>query len=97
VNAQPRTVWRPLAVSIGTSAVVSLAILGVAQRYLVAMVAEEYRTGARTTTGGDSIGLPLGSLALLLGLLMAAVNIIVATLIFRRRRRFSTRPSRPAA
>jgi hypothetical protein len=74
----------------------SLVILFAAERYLIAMVAEEYRSGLRTTTDADSIGLPLGMLALLLGTMVIAGNTILAVFLIRRRRRSLTSASRPA-
>ena len=86
MNRENQPVWRYLVLSISTSVIVSLAILYAADRYLTAMVADEYRTGARLTTDGDSIGLPLGALALLLGILIIVVNIILAIVLFRKSR-----------
>jgi hypothetical protein len=86
MSTEIRSVWRRLAISISGSVVVSLAILLAAARYLTAMVADEYRTGARTTTDGDSIGLPLGSLALLLLFVVIVGNAIVAFVLMRRAR-----------
>ena len=61
------------------------------------MVAEEYRTGARTTTDGDSIGLPLGALAVLLGILVIITNAILAIALVRKSRQSANRAARPAA
>jgi hypothetical protein len=87
---------RPLTISVGTSIAAALLILLLADRYLTAMVADEYRTGLRTTTDGDSIGLPLGALAMLLGALLVIGNAIFTLVLIRRRRRSQSSASRPA-
>jgi hypothetical protein len=50
-------------------------------------VQEEYRLGLRTSTGGDSIGIPIaGFTALLVGIVIAA-NVVLSLYWLLRRRR----------
>jgi hypothetical protein len=63
---------------------------------LNAMVAEEYRTGERVTTDADSIGLPLGWLALLLGFIVFTFNLILAIVLDWKRRRSPIQASQRA-
>lgn len=96
MNRENRPAWRRLALSICISAIVALAILYAADRYLTTMVADEFRTGTRVTTDGDSIGLPLGALAVLLSTLLIAYNVILAILLFRKSRQSPKGASRSA-
>ena len=90
--------WRRLVAVAAASVAVWLVALGAAAWYLDRAVTEEYRTGARTTTDGDSIGLPLGALGLALGALLLALNVAFAlVLAWRRRRANRGLASRPAA
>jgi len=86
MTSERRSIWRTLLLSATASIVVWLLAVAWAAWYLQRMVAEEYRTGARTTTDGDSIGLPLGALGIALAGILLIVNVaIVGILLWRRR------------
>lgn len=87
MNARARPTWQLLAAFAVGSAILWSAALAGADWYLTRMVAEEYLSGARTTTDGDSLGLPLGALGLFLGLLLIIANIVVALVLRSRQQR----------
>ena len=55
--------------------------------YLQAQLAAEYADGTRTTTDGDSIGLPVGWAFVLVGLILVLLNAVLLVRWWRSRRR----------
>lgn len=86
MKTQTPRVWpRVVAFATGSIALWGLSV-GLLAWYLPRMVAEEYRTGVRTSTDGDSIGLPVSSFAILLGGVLVVANALAAVVLRRRRR-----------
>jgi hypothetical protein len=78
---------RTLALVLGAVASVPAVFL-VASAYFDAMVRSEYASGARTSTDGDSIFIPVMGVALAwVVLLLGAAAVTGIVLIFRRARR----------
>jgi hypothetical protein len=82
---KPRIWPRILAFAVASLAVWATAVAWLLW-YLPRMVAEEYSTGARTSTDGDSIGIPLFSSAILLAAVLIIANLAVAGFLIWRRR-----------
>ena len=78
--------WRRLG-WVAANLAVWLGLVILYDQYLVRMVAEEYRLGYRTSTDGDSLGIPLFSFAIALALLFLVTNLVLLALRVARRRR----------
>ena len=77
--------WRRLG-WIAANLALWLGLVVMYDQYLVRTVAEEYRLGDRTSTGGDSLGIPLFSFAIELGLLLLVTNVVLIAVRVARRR-----------
>ncbi|MFL5562978.1 MAG: hypothetical protein ACJ79K_16015 [Gemmatimonadaceae bacterium] len=96
MNADQHRLWPRLAAYAGLSVLLWAGAVGALWWYLQRMVAEDYRTGARTSTGGDSIAVPLFSVAILVAGILIVANAVVAAVLLWRRRARSRSASLPA-
>lgn len=87
--------WPRLATCVAGSAIVWVVAVGAALWYLRRTLDEDVLSSA--PTDADSIGLPFASFAILLAGVLLLANLVVAVILFRRRRTQSRSPSHPAA
>ena len=79
-------IWRALAWT-AANAAIWLALVYAYYWLLTREVAEEYRLGYRTSTDGDSLGIPVFGFAISLGVLLLVANAIIFVVRVVRRRR----------
>jgi hypothetical protein len=92
---KPRMLPRIMTFAVASFALWAIAV-GWAAWYLPRMVAEEYRTGLRTNTNGDSIGLPLFSFAILLAAVLIMLDLAFVGFLIWRAHVGTSSPARPA-